>query len=410
MGAWRTYMKRALVLGIVGAVLLGCMLQAEFMLNWTGELGHMLYRLAFLIILPFRVLVSGFIPRVDHHSPMSNIVIASVGTPYFFWAVSGTVARLRRRVKQGVPTHRKKPPAPLQSIKFDRRTFMARSFAGAAGVATGGFGGYVSLVTPNRLAVRMYDIPIRDLPPEMDGMRVMHISDTHYGPYVALDFLQEAAKHANTLDPDVVLFTGDYVHLTPKSIDKGIEVLKRFESRLGSVAVLGNHEYWEGTEACRKVFDRVGLPLLENAHMFLSSDGFSSTPTPERSICVAGVGDYIEKDVSFEQALDGVPHDMPRLVLSHNPDAAELITPEQRVDLMFSGHTHGGQIHLPGVGAPWNGSRHGQKYLGGLCNGPRCPVLVSRGVGIAFIPVRFRVPPELVLAVLRRAGSGDLVV
>ncbi len=406
---WRKHSRRILVLGLAGTILLACMLQAEFLLGWMGTAGRMLYRCASLIIFPFRIMVSAIIPPVDHHSPVSNIVVSSVGTPYFFWAIAGSVLRLRKRGQKRTLPPSKQDEDLLKSVRFDRRQFMARSFVGAAGVATGGFGSYVSLVTPNRLSVRHYEMPVQGLPSELDGTRLMHISDTHYGPYVALDFLHEAAKHANALSPDLVLFTGDYVHLTPKSIDKGIEVLNRFQGRFGSAAVLGNHEHWEGADACRNVFNRIDLPLIDNARLFLTPHGLSTTPIPGRSLCIAGVGDYIEKEVDFDQALYGVSGDMPRIVLSHNPDAAELLTPQQRVDLMLSGHTHGGQIHLPGIGAPWNGSRYGQKYLGGVCRGPQCPVVVSRGVGIAFIPVRFRVPPELVLVVLRSTNQSGVI-
>jgi predicted MPP superfamily phosphohydrolase len=97
---------------------------------------------------------------------------------------------------------------------------------------------------------------------------------------------------------------------------------------------------------------------------------------------------------------------MPRLLLSHNPDAAEdprFLRARHRVDLMLSGHTHGGQVRLPVVGAPVIPSKYGQKYAAGLVQGPRCPVYVSRGLGLSGLPVRFGVPPEIVLFELQRA-------
>jgi predicted MPP superfamily phosphohydrolase len=97
----------------------------------------------------------------------------------------------------------------------------------------------------------------------------------------------------------------------------------------------------------------------------------------------------------------------PRLVIAHEPDTAEIgplrDADAPRIDLMLSGHTHGGQVRLPLVGAPIVPSRYGQKYAGGLVEGPRFPVLVSRGIGMSILPIRFAVAPEIVEVTLTRA-------
>jgi predicted MPP superfamily phosphohydrolase len=95
---------------------------------------------------------------------------------------------------------------------------------------------------------------------------------------------------------------------------------------------------------------------------------------------------------------------MPRLLLSHNPDVAEekaFVGSGLRVDLMVSGHTHGGQIYIPGLGAPFVPSRYGQKYAQGLVQGPTCPVFVCRGLGLSTLPLRVGVPPEIAVLELR---------
>ena len=200
------------------------------------------------------------------------------------------------------------------------------------------------------------------------------------------------------------LDTGDYVHRTPRSIETGVSLLAGFRARLGAVAVLGNHEHWEGEQACLDVFRRIGLPVLRNERLFVTPGGLAPTPVPNESICVAGLRDLWEDTASFGEALAGVEASIPRIVLAHNPDTAELAEAAgHRVDLMCSGHTHGGQVSLPVVGAPRVPSEFGEKYAGGLCRGPGFPVLVSRGVGMAVLPVRFRVPPEISLIELTRA-------
>ena len=117
-------------------------------------------------------------------------------------------------------------------------------------------------------------------------------------------------------------------------------------------------------------------------------------------MCIAGVGDLWEGAPDYHAALSGAPRAMPRLLLSHNPDAAEdskFVTGNYRVDLMISGHTHGGQVWVPGIGTPIVPSKFGQKYASGLVKGPACDVFISKGVGVSGLPVRFGVPPEIVV-------------
>jgi uncharacterized protein len=118
------------------------------------------------------------------------------------------------------------------------------------------------------------------------------------------------------------------------------------------------------------------------------------------------VGDLYMDTQRYDAALGGVPADMPRLLLSHNPDVAEdpaLAVYGYRIDLMLSGHTHGGQIYIPGIGSPIVPSQFGQKYARGLVQGPVCPVFISRGLGHTVLPVRIGVRPEMAVIELTRA-------
>ncbi|MDX9974822.1 MAG: metallophosphoesterase [FCB group bacterium] len=392
--------KRVALLLLLGLVLLACNLQGQYLLPpyWLEELGRVLYKLTFFIVLPFRAIVCVLIPAVDHHWSLPHHVLTCMGTPFFLTGLAAGAREGVRRLRMRRPAKPK-----VNAAALERRQFMVRSMAGIVGIATGSVGGYASLLAPESVRLRRYDYPIAGLPRALDGLRIVHISDTHYGPFVAMPYLRRVFDQANGLEADLVLLTGDYVHYAPESVGPGIEVLGRLRARLGVVAVMGNHEHWEGTERCRAAFRSVGLPLVDNCGLYLTANGLREDAVAGQSIRVAGVGDLWEDEVSFEKALSGVPDDMPRLVLSHNPDAAELVKDNQRVDLMFSGHTHGGQISLPLIGAPISPSRLGDKYLGGACQGPRCPVVVSRGIGLAGIPLRFGVPPELGLITLHRA-------
>jgi predicted MPP superfamily phosphohydrolase len=303
--------------------------------------------------------------------------------------------RARRQPDEPAPTG----PLPV----FSRRRFLVMSAAATPFALGAGPLSYAALVEPQRLKVRRYAVTIPDLSPELDGIRLVHISDTHYGPYVGKRFLRSVIDQANALRCDVAVLTGDYVHRTPRAVQPGIRLLRDIDTRLGAVAVLGNHDHWEGADACRGAFGDIGIPLIDNDRLFLSGDGLGVTPEPGRSICLAGAGDLWEDNVSFPKAFRDVPGEMPRIVLSHNPDVAEAVPQHRRIDLMCSGHTHGGQMRMPGVMAPVVPSAYGAKYAGGLVRGPRCPVVVSRGIGLAVLPARFAVPPELVVIRLRRA-------
>lgn len=392
----RRWAKVTAALLLSGAVLLAAVLLSEKLLLpvWLEPAGRLAFRATFLVTLPFRVIVYQLLPPVDHHYSTLHFVVTCLGTPVFYLGVVAAGARAFKAAAclkfRSQVRNETRLPEPRD---VSRRAFLAQAGAGATLAASGGLGVYSTWVEPSQLRVRRYTAPVRGLPESLEGLRIIHLSDTHYGPYNALSEIEQAIDAANALKGDLVVLTGDYVHFTPSSVETGIGVLSKLRAKYGAVAVMGNHEHWEGTAYCRRTFQRTGIPLLDNDRLFLDAGGLTDSPA-RGAVCVAGLGDYWEDELLFEQALRGVPQAMPRLVLSHNPVAAEFVGPERRVDLMFSGHTHGGQVRVPGLPA-MGLSKLERKYLGGLCAGPHCRLVVSRGVGMAGIPVRFRVHPEI---------------
>ncbi len=356
--------------------------------------GHAAYRLAFWITAPAEKLILNCYPLMDHDVPARHAPLSALATALAAWLLAEALLRLRRS-PPGSPTA--KGPT-----RRDALGTLARGGVGLVGSTALGISGWGVLVEPSSLALREYTVPIRGLPGWAQGLRIAQLSDTHYGPYTPLPHLQRAVGMANQLRADLVVLTGDYVHRTPASIRHGIGVLCQLQARLGVYAVLGNHDHWEGAEACRQIFTSGGVRMLDRQHLLLGPDGPGSAALGQ-ALCLAGLGDLWEDEHPPAEALRGVPSGAPRLLLSHNPDYAEKLPEDLRVDLMISGHTHGGQVRVPVLGAPKIPSRYGQKYAGGLCRGPRCPVLVSRGVGMAYLPVRLGVPPEIGLITLVRA-------
>jgi predicted MPP superfamily phosphohydrolase len=208
----------------------------------------------------------------------------------------------------------------------------------------------------------------------------------------------------NDLKPDLVLLTGDYVHRSAAYIEPVVRALAELRGRVGVVATLGNHDWWEGASLTRECFASASIPMVDNDRVFVSPDRALIKRPIDVGLCVAGVGDLMEDKVRIYDALRDVPADMPRLLMSHNPDVAEyrkVVEAHPRVDLMLAGHTHGGQCWIPGLGTPIVPSRFGQKYASGLVQGPLFPVYVSRGIGTTILPLRFRVPPEIAVIELQ---------
>jgi len=240
----------------------------------------------------------------------------------------------------------RKPNASAESAGVSRRDFLRKGSLVVAGAAFSGLQ-YSMILEPKRVVMTRYVIPIRDLPRSLEGLRIVQLTDIHHGPWFSLDDVHDAVQRTNELKPDLILLTGDYVHKSPDFIPPVISALGQLKARCGVLGVLGNHDWYEGAPQLRDGFKQVNISLIDNDRVFLRSDGVVVNSAPEEGLCIAGVGDHWEDEVDFESAFRGVPSMTPRLVLSHNPDVAQIkktVDLRPRIDLMLSGHTHGGQL------------------------------------------------------------------
>ncbi|VAW37066.1 hypothetical protein MNBD_DELTA02-537 [hydrothermal vent metagenome] len=283
-----------------------------------------------------------------------------------------------------------------------RRKFIKILGYGAGGL-TLALGGSVALLAnsryyaPRRIVVEDVTVPVKDLPAGFEGFKICQLTDIHHGYQVEMEFVDKALDIALRLNPDIYALTGDYASYKTKFADAVIGRLATLRGVYDTVAVLGNHDHWVGGyKYVPAVLRRSGIGLLNNTHIILERDG--------GKLCIAGVDDLRVGRPDLGQALYGVPQDMPRILLSHNPDLADEKLGDNRVDLMLSGHTHGGQIRLPfSLYAPYTNSRYGQKYTGGFVKTGNTLVYVSRGIGTITIPIRFNCPPEITLLRLVKA-------
>lgn len=283
------------------------------------------------------------------------------------------------------------------SDSIDRREFLGRLGCAVAAAAVPGAVGY-SFVEPGWLRVDRKTIPLPSLPPAFDGLRICQLTDLHHGPWVSLDHIGEAIDAANSLHPDLIVLTGDYVHRDSQYIEPVWQEMARLDASGGVYAVLGNHDHWEdpSLHTTRRMMQEAGIADLTNRGIPLSRSG--------QQLTLAGVGDMWTDTQNLRRALQEVPRDGAAILLSHNPDYNEEIT-DRRVKLILAGHTHGGQICLPLFGAPVVPSDYGQRYAGGLVRQSSRILHISRGVGLAVLPVRFNCRPEINLLTLKAPNS-----
>ena len=234
-------------------------------------------------------------------------------------------------------------------------------------------------------------IALPNLPPPFRGTTVALLADVHHGPYVPLSYIRHVVEMTNALQPDIILLAGDYVHQSAHYIEPGIAELGKLRAPLGRFAVRGNHDNMHFEPITRAALAEAKLPDVTNRGIWLERRG--------ARLRICGVGDLWTDYQDLHAALGDATQDDAVVLLSHNPDFVETLR-DPRVGLVLSGHTHGGQIVVPGFGAPVVPSRYGQKYLQGLVQGPCTQVFVTRGVGTVTPPVRFLCRPEVVLITL----------
>lgn len=263
---------------------------------------------------------------------------------------------------------------------------------------------------PASTVVRRVGLAVPAWHAEHRGLKVALLTDLHVGaPHMSLERLRRVVGRVNEEAPDLVIITGDFVIGGPQ--DEGgerggvaggtfvepeplAEELKHMRAPLGVYAVLGNHDWWFDGERVARALGGAGLKVLENEAVRIEREG--------RGFWLGGVADLWTRKPDVEGTLRQVNTDDPVVLFTHNPDIFPGVP--ARVTLTVAGHTHGGQVNLPLLGRPVVPSKFGQRYaMGHVVEGGR-HLFVSGGVGTSIIPVRFRVPPEIVILKLEPAS------
>ncbi len=269
--------------------------------------------------------------------------------------------------------------------------------------------GYSYFVEPHRLVVTHAEITIADWDPAFDGLRIAMISDIHGGSNGAShEQIRRVVETTNSQEPDVIVLLGDYVsqgHTRHPVRERPLRMpvremadsLAGLKAKHGVFAVLGNHDGWYGDEDIAAELTRVGYRVLQNEIAVIRQNG-----VPLR---LFGLKDHLQLDSwqAFDMTVRSVLATSPKegriIVLEHSPDIFYVLNywKHLRPDfkLMLAGHTHGGQVWLPIVGAPVVPSSVGQRYARGHINEDGVDMFVTSGVGTSILPFRFMVPPEV---------------
>ena len=243
----------------------------------------------------------------------------------------------------------------------------------------------------NTLTVEQVSVELKKLPANLDGFRIVHLSDTHHSRYTELEHIARAVALANELSPDVVFLTGDYVSHDANYIEPLAEVLGSLKSEFGTFACLGNHDHWTDAELITRLLrDREISVLLNEGFRFKARDS---------AFWLAGVDDYMAGKTDLPAALRGSFPDEMKILLAHNPVIFRQAV-RAKVDLTLSGHTHGGQIKMRD---PEKRILPRRKLSSGLHHRKESKCYITRGIGTVVVPARYQCPPEVSLLELRTA-------
>jgi hypothetical protein len=281
-------------------------------------------------------------------------------------------------------------------MKITRRGFLKAIGGAVAGVGITAVSGYTysTRIEPEWLMVESVQIPLPGLKPALEGFKIVQLSDFHLYPFTQIELVQEAVQLANGLKPDLVVLTGDFVLATADSIFELAPVLAGLDGKQGVFAILGNHEWWTNPFVVQQGLQESGLTVLQNRGV--------SLPVGQETLYLAGVDDCWSGQPDLAAALDGLKGGETAVLLAHEPDFADEFAQNGRIALQLSGHSHGGQVRIPGRGAPIL-PRYGQKYDMGLNKVAGMWVYTTRGIGVVDPPVRFNCPPEVTEITLVKA-------
>jgi len=249
-----------------------------------------------------------------------------------------------------------------------------------------------ALAEADSLTVEKVQIRLKRLPKNLDGLRLVHLSDIHHSPFTSLEHISRAVEIANELKPDMFVLTGDFVSHEAEYIVPMAQAMGRLKSEFGTFACLGNHDHRTDAQMVTDSLRAENIRVLINEGFRFSARG--------ASVWLCGVDDYMVGLTDLRAALRGSFPDEMKMLLAHNPKILYRAA-RASVDLMLSGHTHGGQVRLRDEEKK---ILPRSKFASGLYRRKDSQMYITRGIGTVVLPVRFGCPPEISLIELRTAN------
>ena len=248
------------------------------------------------------------------------------------------------------------------------------------------------------LRTRSAELKVAGLPAELDGFRIVHIADIQVDRRTNGSKLDKYIETVNGLKPDLILFSGDTVTSGTAFVDQAGEVMGKLQSRYGTYACLGDHDYFANARLVAERLRAQGVVVLENET--------AAVPVDKGSIVITGVTNVYRNNLS-DSVVDKLARERPEgttsVLLTHQPSTWLVELAAQRdYDLLVAGHTHGGQIVFPLPGFLLTGSSFETRYVTGFYNVKSMLVSINNGLGLTLAPIRYQAPAEVTLIVLRR--------
>jgi predicted MPP superfamily phosphohydrolase len=269
-----------------------------------------------------------------------------------------------------------------------------RAFLGLAGGAAAGLALYAGETGRHQLVIERRTIKIRGLAEAFRGLRIVQISDVHFAEYTEPFFVEHTVREVNRLKPDIVLITGDFICMGPIGKSSAEKYAPIVAQMLGGIecphryGVLGNHDWMVNGDLVVESLKSVGIPLFHNANVPFERDS--------ARFWIAGIMDALswESDVEKSLPTHAQKDKEPVLLMAHEPDILPAVARLNAVDLMLSGHTHGGQVRFPFL-PPLLLPPLGKRFVEGHFTMGRTQLYVNRGIGSVGLPFRFRCPSEI---------------